>query len=59
MIEKFPDGNKVPSAYLKQGIAFHKLGENANARLVLKELITKFPDSNEAKIAREQINRIE
>lgn len=59
VIKEYPKGNKVPAAYLKQGISFHKLGENANARLILKELITKFPDSAEAKIAKQQITRIE
>ncbi len=55
VIEKYSGGNKVPSAYLKQGMAFQKLGEKANARLILKELIKKFPGSNEAKIAKRQI----
>ena len=59
VIKAYPDGNKVPAAFLKQGISFHKLGENANARLILKELITKFPDSNEAKIARQKVSQIE
>ncbi|MGM0451779.1 MAG: tol-pal system protein YbgF [Thermodesulfobacteriota bacterium] len=59
VINEYPEGNKVPAAYLKQGISFHKLGENANARLILKELIQKYPDSNEAKIAKRQIAKIE
>lgn len=58
VINDFPEGNKVPAAYLKQGISFHKLGENANARLILKELLQKFPDSNEAKIAKRQIAKM-
>ncbi|MFW5901529.1 MAG: tetratricopeptide repeat protein, partial [Thermodesulfobacteriota bacterium] len=52
-------GNKVAAAYLKQGIAFQELGETGNAKLVLKELIRKFPDSNEAGIARKKIAAIE
>lgn len=59
VIKEYPKGNKVPAALLKQGISFHKLGENANARLILKELISKFPDAAEAKIARQQVGRIE
>ncbi|MFP3998736.1 MAG: tetratricopeptide repeat protein, partial [Desulfobacterales bacterium] len=42
-------------AYLKQGMAFHKLGESANARLIFQTLLQKYPDSDEAKIARRQI----
>jgi tol-pal system protein YbgF len=55
VIKNFPDGNKVAGAYLKQGLSFEKLGENANARLILNELIEKFPDSNEAGIAKKKL----
>lgn len=58
VIKKYPNGNKVPSAYLKQGIAFSKIGETANARLILKELIQKFPDSHAAKIAKRELEQI-
>ncbi|MFW6175498.1 MAG: tol-pal system protein YbgF, partial [Acidobacteriota bacterium] len=51
-VERHPDGNKVPAAFLKQGISFHNLGENDNARLAMQELLRKFPDANEAAIAR-------
>lgn len=51
VIEKFSRGNKVPSALLKQGFAFYNLGDKANARLILKELIKKYPKSSETKIA--------
>lgn len=55
VIEKYPGGNKVPAALLKQGYAFANLGEKANSRLILKELIKKFSKSNEADIAREKL----
>ena len=59
VMDNYPKGNKVAAAYLKQGIAFQELDETGNARLVLKELIRKFPDTNEADIARKRINQIE
>ena len=59
VMDNFPNGNKVAAAYLKQGIAFQELGEIGNAKLVLKELIRKFPESNEANVARQKINRID
>ena len=59
VMDNYPKGNKVPAAYLKQGIAFQELDETGNAKLVLKELIRKFPDSNEASIARKRIDRSE
>ncbi len=55
VIENYPLGNKVPAALLKQGLAFHRIGEDANARLVLNELLKKFPKSNEATIAQKKI----
>ncbi len=56
VIERYSKGNKVPAAYLKQALAFEKIGDKANARLVLKELIKKYPKVNEAKIARQKLN---
>ena len=55
VIEKYPKGNKVAAALLKQGFAFSNLGEKANARLLLKELIKKYPSSREAKIAKDKL----
>jgi tol-pal system protein YbgF len=59
VIENHPNGNKTPSALLKQGFAFSSLGDKANARLILKELIRKFPDSNEAKIANKKLKALQ
>ncbi len=59
VIEKYPDGNKVPAAYLKQGLAFHEIGEDANMLLVLKTLVSKFPDSTEAGIARRKMDQLQ
>ncbi len=58
VIDDYPQGNKVAAAYLKQGMAFQELGEVGNARLLLKELIRKFPEANEAEIARKIEERI-
>jgi len=55
VIEKFPKGNKVPASLLKQGLAFANLGDKANARLILTELVQKYPRSNEANIAKQQL----
>ena len=55
VIENYPRGNKISASLLKQGLAFHQLGDKENARLILRELIRKFPKSNEAKIARKKI----
>lgn len=59
VIENCPKGNKTPGALLKQGFAFLNLDDKANARLILKELIRKFPDSNEANIAKNKLKTLE
>jgi tol-pal system protein YbgF len=58
VIEKYPSGNKIPAALLKQGLAFVKIGETNNARLVLKELIAKHPSTNEAAIAKQKLDAL-
>jgi len=55
VIEDHPKGNKVSSALLKQGFAFSNLGDTDNAKLILKELVRKFPESNEARIAQKKL----
>ena len=56
---KYPRGEKVPAALLKQGFAFAELGEKVNARLVLQELVEKFPESPEAAKAKLRIKALE
>jgi tol-pal system protein YbgF len=58
VIENHPKGNKTPSALLKQGFAFLSLDDKSNARLILKELVRKFPKSNEAKVARNKLKTL-
>ena len=55
VIENYPKGDKVQFALLKQGLSFFSLGDKSNARLILKELINKYPSSNEAKIAKRKL----
>jgi tol-pal system protein YbgF len=58
VIENYPKGNKVKSALLKQGYAFLNIGDKSNARIILKELIKKYPDSSEAQIANRKLSQI-
>jgi tol-pal system protein YbgF len=55
VIETYPKGNKVQAALLKQGLSFFNIGDKANARLVLKELISKYPGSREAELAENKL----
>ena len=58
VVEVYPKGNKVRSALLKQGYAFANIGDTANASLILKDLIRRYPDSNEATIARRKLTQL-
>jgi TolA-binding protein len=58
VIEKYPKGNKVPAALLKQGLAFQNLGDTSNSRLILMELVKKYPESNEAKISQRKLDEM-
>jgi tol-pal system protein YbgF len=58
VIENYPKGNKVPASLLKQGFAFLNLGDKANSRLILQELMKKYPKTNEAKIAKDKLKGI-
>ncbi len=56
VFKQYPGSPKVASALLKQGYAYLELGETERARVVLSEVITRFPKSQEAKWAKERLN---
>jgi len=51
VIEDHSKSNKYRPALLKQGISFYKLKKDQAGKLVLEDLIKKYPDSAEAKRA--------
>ena len=56
---KYPKGDKVPAARLKQGFAFAELGDKVDARLILQELIDRYPQSPEALKAKQKLKTLE
>jgi tol-pal system protein YbgF len=50
--KNYPDGDKVPYALLKQGIAFLNLGDKASAKLILQRVIKDYPNTNQARTAK-------
>ena len=56
---RYPQGDKVSAALLKQGYAFAELGEKVNARLLLQEVMEKFPETPEAAKAKMRLKSIE
>jgi len=57
LFKKNPESDKVPGAMLKQGLAFYALKDNNTGKIVLEKLIEKYPDSEQAKLARKKINK--
>ncbi|SNR79956.1 tol-pal system protein YbgF [Desulfurobacterium atlanticum] len=47
-----PKGNKVPAALLKEALCYKGLGDYAQAKKLLKTLISKYPSTNESAIAK-------
>ncbi len=56
---RYPQGDKVPAALLKQGFAFAELGEKVNARLILQEVVEKYAQSPEAAQAKQKLRSLE
>jgi tol-pal system protein YbgF len=55
---KYPKGEKVPAALLKQGFAFAELGDKVDARLILQELVDRYPQSEEAGKAKQRLKTL-
>lgn len=50
-----PESDKVPGAMLKQGLAFYALMDKKTGKLILEKLIEKYPDSDQAKLAKKKL----
>lgn len=58
VIIEYPGKDKVPAAMLKQAMSFGELGDAKSAKFLLKELIEKFPKSDETSMARDLLGKI-
>jgi tol-pal system protein YbgF len=57
-IAKYPEGDKIPSALLKQAIAFLELGDKTNGRNLLRRVIERYPQSEQADMAKKRLDAI-
>ncbi len=55
---KYPTGDQVPAALLALATAFSTSGDKIDAKLVLQKLITDHPQSEEATVARQQLQTL-
>ncbi len=58
VIAKYPEGDKVSAAMLKQALAFLELGDKTNARNLLRRVIERYPQSEQAEIAKKRLEAI-
>ena len=58
VLKKFPKGDKVPSALLKQALCWQELGDKTFAQSLLKRVIKEHPRTEQAKIAKEKLKGI-
>lgn len=57
VIDEHPGEDKEPAAYYKIALSFESLRDSATARRYLEFLIERFPQTREARLAREQLDR--
>lgn len=58
-IANYPRDGRVPLSYLRQGLSLISIGKKDEAKFFLQTLIDKFPKSEEAEVAREQLRQID
>lgn len=56
---RYPQSDKAAGALLRQGFAFAELGEKLNARLVLQDVVEKYPQSPESGRAKQKLKSLE
>ncbi|MBI5561280.1 MAG: tol-pal system protein YbgF [Deltaproteobacteria bacterium] len=58
VVKKYPKAEKTAAAMLKEGYSFEKLGSVKEARVLLEDVVERFPKSTEAKLAKERLKAL-
>ena len=66
VVKKYPEGNKVPDALYRQGIALLEIGTKSGkegtfrpaARQIFQKIVEQYPDSDRAPEARRQLEKL-
>jgi tol-pal system protein YbgF len=59
VITEIPGGNKVPDSMLKASYAYLKMGQGAQAKKILYNLLETYPSTNAAKLATKKLNKLD
>ncbi len=58
LILSYPQGDRIPAAYLKKGLAYIEMGKKDEALAALKLLTTKYPLAEESRIALDKMKEL-
>jgi len=58
VIKKFPHGNKLTDALLKQAFSFIAIDDTNSAKLILQKIIDRYPTSAQAEIAKAKLKTL-
>ena len=58
LLNTYPDSQKTSHALLKIGYSYVELGNIAEAKKTLKEVIRQYPDTTASKLADERLRKI-
>jgi tol-pal system protein YbgF len=57
-IRTYPTGDKIPEAFYRKGLALSTLKDAPGARAAWEEVVKKYPQSQEAELARQGLERL-
>jgi len=58
VVSQYPNSDKVASALLRKGYAYLELGEQSKGVVQLQNVIRRYPKSDEANLARQQLGSL-
>ena len=58
VLTHYPKGDKVPSALLKEGLAFLEIGDKINGVFLLEKVLKEYPATLQAEIAKRKLDLI-
>ncbi|MFL2556184.1 MAG: tol-pal system protein YbgF [Gammaproteobacteria bacterium] len=58
LLNTYPESQKVSHALLKIGYSFTELGNIADAKKILKDVVRQYPDTTASKLAEERLRKI-
>ncbi len=58
LINTYPKNSNIPTALLREGISFIKLGDNIDGKYLLTKTINSYPSSKEATIAKRYLSKL-